>query len=236
MTIHFSAIHLDVLPFIWSNGGSILHGNDVVMNDPANVETLNYLQALTRNRVLPGPDTFDKLKGSYSNAKRLFLQGKSAYIITWNNRIADFEASPLSEKFGILPIPPLKKGQPSYSVIGSWYFAVNTFSAHKEGALEFLRYLLDDKTQLDLALKSSAFIPASKSVYTNSRLNSENRYLRDLQVAMANMRHRLKHPKEPQISQVLENTIKEILIKGKPVGEMLDIAQNRIASICGRAN
>ena len=234
MTIHYSAIHLDVLPFLWSNGGGIIEDGKVIFHHPSNIETLTYLQALARKRVLPAQDTFSKLKGAYSNAKKLFMEGKSAYLLTWNNRVADVENSPLAGKFGILPIPPLNEGQPWFSVIGSWYFAVNTFSAHKEGALRFMNYFFKDDVQLDLALKSSAFIPATKSVYANFRLKTHNRYMQDLEAAMGNMRHRLKHPQEPEISQVIANTIKEILVEGKPVKVLLDIAQKRIASICGR--
>jgi multiple sugar transport system substrate-binding protein len=231
LTIHFSAIHLDVLPFLWSNGGGIIENGDIIVNHPSNVETLTYLQGLVKKRVLPGKKTFETLKGAYSNAKKLFMEGRSAYILTWSNRVAEFEKSQLAGKFGIIPIPPIKLEQPSFSVIGSWYFAVNSFSDHKEGASQFLRYFFSDHTQIDLALKSNSFIPATRSVYSNSKLKSENIYLQELEAAMANMRHRLKHPKEPQISAVFENSIKEILIEGKSVKNLLDIAQQRIVSI-----
>jgi multiple sugar transport system substrate-binding protein len=236
LTIHYSAMHLDVLPFLWSNGGGIMKKGEVIVNHPSNIETLTYLQVLARNRVLPGAQAFDMLKGKYSNAKKLFMEGKSAYIVTWNNRITDFENSSLAGKFGILPMPPVKAGQPSFSVIGSWYFAINAFSAHKEGALRFLNYFFMNQTQLDLALNSRAFLPAAKSVYAELQRRTANPYLQHLKTAMANMRHRLEHPKEPQISHVLENTIKEILVEGKPVKELTDIAQRRVASIVASSN
>jgi ABC-type glycerol-3-phosphate transport system substrate-binding protein len=236
LTIHYSAMHLDVLPFLWSNGGGVMKKGQAIVNHPSNIETLTYLQVLARDRVLPGPQAFNKLKGKYGNAQKLFMDGQSAYIITWNNRIADFENSWLAGKFGILPIPPLKTGQPSFSVIGSWYFAINSFSAHKEGALRFLNYFFMDQTQLDLALNSSAFVPAAKSVYAEPQLIAANPYLQDLKKAMANMRHRLEHPREPQISHVLENTIQEILVEGKPAKELTEIAQKRIASIIASVN
>jgi ABC-type glycerol-3-phosphate transport system substrate-binding protein len=236
VTIHYTAMHLDVLPFLWSNGGGIMQKGEVIVNHPANIETLTRLQRLVRNRVLPGPEAFDFLKSEYSNAKKLFIDGKSAYIVTWNNRIADFENSSLAGKFGIAPIPPFKKGQPSFSVIGSWYFAVNSSSAHKEGAIRFLNYFYTDRTQLDLALKSSAFIPATPSVYAEPQLRAANRYLQDLKSAMANMRHRLEHPDEPLISNIFDNAVKEILIQGKPVKELMEIAQKRITSIIASSN
>ena len=234
MTIHYTAIHLDILPFLWSNGGGIIENGKVIINHRNNIETLTSLQALARKKVLPGPESFAELKESYSKAKNFFMQGRSAYIITWNNRISDFEKSPIAGKFGILPIPPLKNGQKSFSVIGSWYLGVNAFSKQKEGAVSFLNYFFRDKIQRDMAAESNSFIPAGKSVYIDSQLKINNPYLQDLESAMANMRHRLKHPKEPQISQVLENTIKEIVIEGKPVKSLLDIAQKRIESIFGK--
>jgi ABC-type glycerol-3-phosphate transport system substrate-binding protein len=236
MTIHCSAMHLDVLPFLWSNGGGIMKNGEVIVNHPSNIETLTYLQALARNGVLPGPEAFRLLKGTYSNAKKLFMEGKSGYIVTWNNRIAAFENTLPAGKFGIAKIPTFKAGQPSFSVIGSWYFAVNAFSTHKEGAIRFLNYFYKDQTQLELALKSNAFIPATKSVYAEPQLSSKNRYLHHLKSAMSNMRHRLEHTKEPQISHILENTIKEIIIEGKPVKELMDIAQKRIARIAVISN
>ncbi len=232
LTLHYSAIHLDILPFLWSNGGGIIENDKVIVNHSSNVDTLTALQALTKNRVLPDRAGFETLKSAYVNAKKKFMAGKSAYILTWNNRIADFENSSIAGKFGILPIPPLKQGQSSFSVIGSWYFAVNSFSKNKEGAIEFLNYFFKDDTQLDLALNSNSFIPATRSVYTNGQLKVKNPYLPELATAMANMRHRLRHPKEPEINTVFENTIKEILVEGKPVKNLLDIAQRRIVSIC----
>ncbi len=232
LTLHFSAIHLDILPFLWSNGGGIIEKDRVIVNHSSNVEVLTALQALTKNRVLPDRAGFEALKGAYTNAKKKFMEGKSAYILTWNNRTAGFEKSSIARKFGILPVPSFKKGQPSFSVIGSWYFAVNACSKHKEGAVQFLNYFFKDDTQLNLALNSSSFIPAVRSVYSDSRLIATNPYLPELASAMANMRHRLRHPREPEINTVFENTVKEILVEGKPVKRLLDIAQRRIIAIC----
>ncbi len=235
LTIHFSAIHLDVLPFLWSNGGGIMKNGVVNINNRENIETLTYLQSLAQNGILPGPETFEMLKESYGNAKKLFMEGKSPYIITWNNRITDFENSPIKGKFGILPIPSFSSGQQSFSVIGSWYFGINTFSKHKEGAIQFLNFFSKNATQLGLALDSTSFIPTIKSIYTDSRLTTYNTYLSDLEVAMSYMKHRLKHPQEPEINHVFENNIKEILIENKPVKPLLEIAQKRIISILKQA-
>jgi len=234
LTVHYSAMHLDILPLMWSNGGNIVSDGEVVLNSPENIETLSYLQALAHQKILPGPNTFEYLKGAYSNAKKLFMQGKSAYIITWNNRISDFDNSQITGKFGILPIPSLKVGQKSFSVIGSWYFAINIFSQKKEGAIRFLNYFFSDKTQKRMALNSTSFLSAIKSVYKIPELRLKNPYLSSLKRAMGNMRHRLRDTEEPKISFILENTIKEILIKGKPVRELLEISHKRIGLIYKR--
>jgi ABC-type glycerol-3-phosphate transport system substrate-binding protein len=234
VTVHYSAIHLDVLPFLWSNGGGVMKQGEVIVNHPANIEALAYLQSLVRNHVLPGPDAFDALKDEYSSAKKQFIAGKSAFIITWSNRVADFDNSPLAGKFGITQIPSFKEGQPSFSVFGSWYFAVNAFSAQKAGAIRFLNYFFTDRTQLDLALNSNAFVPAIRSLYAEPELREANHYLQDLLTAMANRRYRLEHPDEPLISHIFENAVKEVLIQGKPVKQWMGIAQKRITSIVAR--
>lgn len=231
LTIHESAIHLDILPFLWSNGGEILSSGKVVLNSPQNIATLTYLQSLKQQKILPSNRVFNELKGSYNNAKKQFLKGKSAYILTWSNRIADFKKSPLAGRFGVLPVPAIKKGAPAYSVIGSWYFAVNSYSPNKAGAIAFLNDFFSSRTQRYLVHSSDGYLPVLTSAYQDTQILSKNAYIKPFEAALANMRPRLLHPNEPEIELILENLVREIIIANKPVKPYLSVAQKRIIAV-----
>ncbi len=231
LTLHYSAIHLDILPFIWSNGGSIVENNKVVLWSPENIESLTLLQQLVQASILPSHRTFLYLKESYRNALQAFIAGKSPYLITWNNRIKNLEESVLRDHFGVTGIPSLNKGQESFSVIGSWYLAVNNLSKKKQGAIQFLKFLSSNTIQEFMAQQSTGFLPVVKSVYSDTLIFGRTPHIGDLKAALNNMKHRLKHPKESEISFIVENAIKQILVELRPVQQVLRQSNDRIKLI-----
>ncbi|MFC1523951.1 ABC transporter substrate-binding protein, partial [Thermodesulfobacteriota bacterium] len=226
VTIHYSALHLDLLPFLWSNGGGVIVDGRLVLDSTGNRETLNKLQGMARHNLFPGPELLPALQKTYGHAKELFMTGRSAYLISWTNRTTDLNRSPIAGKYAILPLPTLKHDQQNYSMIGTWYFAVNRYSDHKQGAISFLNYFYSDEIQSYLSRRSTGFIPATRTRYRSSAFVKEHGIL--AVKAIENMRHRLMHLHESRISFILENTFRQIIFEMKPVADMLAISQERI--------
>ncbi len=240
VTLHYTAIHLDLLPFFWSNGGALVNNDQSVINSPQNLETLQRLHEMAQAGVFPSTKRLEALKPSYGLAQKEFLEGRSAYLITWNNRITPFNESPLAGKFGVLPIPPVHEGQPSYSVIGTWYFAINAFSEHQTGAIAFLNYFYSGDVLAAYRQQTPGFLSPLKSAQvaatpTPSSAPETALYpgasIADLQVAMQRMRHRLEHPKESELSYILENLLRQVILGQLPPSKALPLLHRRFESI-----
>lgn len=227
LTIHYSAIHLDVLPFIWSQGGDILNNGKAALSSPKVLETMTLLSGLSKQGILPGKKTFDLLKKDYRNALTLFMEGKSAYLISWSSRVSDLEQSPLKGRFGVMQVPPFKRGQASFSVIGSWYFAIHAGSLHQKGARAFLDFMCSDRMQTIMASTHPGFLPVIQEDWKAGAPAMQN----ELKRALGSMRHRLNHPREQDISQVFENAVKQIVVEGRPALDILPAADHRIDSL-----
>lgn len=230
LTIHYSAIHLDVLPFIWSGGGDVLTEGKASLNSPAIRTILDTFRELAQEGILPNKHTFSLLKKEYRAALTQFTEGRSAYLISWNSRVTELDQSVLMGKYGVMPVPSFKKGQEHYSVIGSWYFVVPENSLQKKGALAFLDFIYSDPMQVSISSMRPGFVPAIRDV----KGIRPHPLHEDLESAMSSMRFRLNHPMEQDISQVFENAVKQIVAEGRPAEKILPAADRRIDALLKR--
>lgn len=232
LTLHYSAMHLDVLPLLWSQGGDILKNGKAALHESENIDVLNYLQGLAKEGILPGKEDFEFLKKAYRNALATFMEGRSAYLISWSNRLTDLENSPLKDRFGVMHIPAFKPGQPDYSVTGSWYLAINASSSMDKGALAFLEAICSDSYQYAMAEKKPGFLPVISSYYNRDDGHpAVHPMFMDTMEALKHMRHRLNDPRESEIDFIFENAVRQILVEGKDAKSVLSMADQRIDMI-----
>jgi multiple sugar transport system substrate-binding protein len=99
-----------------------------------------------------------------------FIRNNALFLRGWPTYDKDFSQNPINlEKQSQLskaPLPHFKDGRPA-SVFGGWDLMVSKFSDKKKEAIDFVKFLLNDKSQ-EIFYKESAYYPIIKKFYEDS--------------------------------------------------------------------
>jgi multiple sugar transport system substrate-binding protein len=128
-------------PFLQSFGGDILDRStfttaEGALNGPEAIAFGEWWQSLFERGLVPGTtqDSADRDTG--------FIEGR--YAMMWNGNWAGATAlEPYGDDLLILPAPDFGNG--SRIGAGSWQFGVSADSPNKEGATEFIEFMMQDK-------------------------------------------------------------------------------------------
>jgi multiple sugar transport system substrate-binding protein len=128
-------------PFLQSFGGDIIDRSTMTtaegaLNGPEAIAFGEWWQSLFTRKLVPGTtqDSADRDTG--------FIEGR--YALMWNGNWAGATAlEPFGDDLLILPAPDFGYG--SRIGAGSWQWGVSANSKHKEGATEFIEFLMQDK-------------------------------------------------------------------------------------------
>lgn len=128
-------------PFLQSFGGDIVDRSTFVtaegaLNGPEAIAFGEWWQSLFERGLVPGTtqDSADRDTG--------FIDGR--YALMWNgNWAGGLALEPIGDDLLILPAPDFGNG--ARIGAGSWQFGVSANSENKEGATEFIEFLMQDK-------------------------------------------------------------------------------------------
>jgi multiple sugar transport system substrate-binding protein len=128
-------------PFLQSFGGDIVDRStfttaEGAFNGPEAIAFGEWWQSLFERGLVPGTtqDSADRDTG--------FIDGR--YALMWNgNWAGGLALEPIGDDLLILPAPDFGNG--ARIGAGSWQFGVSANSEHKEGATEFIEFLMQDK-------------------------------------------------------------------------------------------
>ncbi len=151
-------------PFLQSFGGDIIDRStfttaEGALNGPEAIAFGEWWQSLFERGLVPGTtqDSADRDTG--------FIEGR--YALMWNGNWAGASAlEPFGDDLLILPAPDFGNG--ARIGAGSWQFGVSADSEHKQGATEFIEFMMQDKY---LVAFSDAInnIPATPSAAADSK-------------------------------------------------------------------
>lgn len=129
--------------FIWQNGGGLWDpSSEHRVTGPEAVEAIDFLMRLMDARAQPTPAQMQT-----SDTIELFKSSRLATMLTWPSGIVDattginFEAG--------TTVLPMGKVRATYG--GGPAYAISESSSNKEIAWEFMKFLLGEETQLDMA-------------------------------------------------------------------------------------
>lgn len=137
----------------------VINENDeVVVNNQAHVEALNFLKKLTlENKTVPA----STLEISATETFQLFQDGKSAMMLNWAQFYipANGEGSSIEGDVGVAPMIAGDAGRGA--VPGPWYQVIPSSSENKDIAKEYLSFMYDKNEQymevLGVAAKEPIF-------------------------------------------------------------------------------
>lgn len=204
-------------PLLQSFGGGLINRDtyesaDGVLNGPEAVEFATWFQDQFEEGYAPSSNDQDRTE---------FKTGKVA--LQYNGNWAFSENTEAYDDLVIMPAPDFGNG--SKAGVGSWQYGVTNScdDAQKEGALDYLKFSLDDKYVAQFS-DATSLIPATTSA---AALTEKGWYGEGgpaevaVQIVQANGMVRPVTPAYPVISRIVDKQLHDI-VDGKDPKEALD--------------
>jgi multiple sugar transport system substrate-binding protein len=161
---------VDGLEYIWTHGGDVLDGNNVVIDSPESAAGL----ATERSMVTDGVTPQAVVNYTETESHSTFLNGDAIFIRNWPymyGLASDPEQSNIKpEQIGVAPIPAGEGGQ-SFSGLGGWNLFINAASQDKvDAAWTLIQYLSAPEQVKQRSLQGGPGIPTYKSLYDDQEL------------------------------------------------------------------
>jgi multiple sugar transport system substrate-binding protein len=156
------------LEYIWTHGGDVLDGNQVIIESPESVAGLETEHAIVERGVAP------QAVSTYKEPETdpAFLGGRSVFARNWPYMYAlsqDPETSNIKpEQIGIAPLPAGEGGQ-SFSGLGGWNMMINANSQKQDEAWEFVKFMTSEEGQRQRAL-AATLLPTRKALYEDQEV------------------------------------------------------------------
>lgn len=221
--------------YLWGRGGDLLDAKgQPAFNSPAAIAaTQDYVDLYLKHKICPpGSSTFNE-----TDAVNSVAQGKSAMVPVWWWRYAgltDAKTSTLTpEQVAYAPLPSFP-GKESTTYTNSWFYGINKNSKKKEAAMEFLAWLGDPSVELSVLLDRS--LNEVVAVQTANMLNQDvNVRFKAMHLFGAQALRGAKgtplFSQWPQVSDLLEATISDVVSGRSQVKPAMDEAANRAKKI-----
>lgn len=221
----------NVLPWIWSAGGSVTDENITkatgFLNSPASVKGVQLLVDLYKQKAIPdlilgaegGTATSDGLPaGTYATT----LDGPWMYPI-FEKQYPDF-------KLKTAPVPAGDGG--SISVVGGESVVLTKSSDNKPAAAEFMRFLVSKEAQMEMAKVGQ--MPVLSSL--GDELPKIHDYYAPFVKQIENAKPRTPSPAWPKIEEVLRSQVQLALRGEQSAQQSLDKAAGEIDKLLARYN
>lgn len=221
----------NMLPWIWSNGGEITDPDVTVasgyLNSPASVAAIQTLVDLYADGYMPdiilgdsgGLATSD---GLATDAYATILDGPWMYPI-FAEQYPNFELSTAQ-------VPAGDGG--SISVVGGEDIVLTETSTNKEAAMEFMRYLLTEESQLAMAEVGQMPVIAG----LESQLTQIHDYYGPFAEQLKTAKPRPATPAWAQIDTIMQEEIRAAISGDKSVQDALDAAATQADTLLAEYN
>jgi multiple sugar transport system substrate-binding protein len=161
---------VDGLEYIWTHGGDVLQGDQVVIDSPESAAGL----ATERSMVTDGVTPQAVVNYTETESHTTFLNGDAVFIRNWPymyGLAADPEQSKIKqEQIGVAPIPAGEGGQ-SFGGLGGWNLFINAAAQDKvEAAWTLIEYLSAPEQVRSRQLQGGPGIPTYKSLYSDQEV------------------------------------------------------------------
>jgi multiple sugar transport system substrate-binding protein len=163
---------VDGLEYIWTHGGDVLDGNNVVIDSPESAAGL----ATERSMVTEGITPEAVVNYTETESQTTFLNGDAVFMRNWPyvyGLLSDPEQSKIRpDQVDVAPIPAGEGGQ-SYSGLGGWNLFVNAASQDRlDASWTLIQYLSAPEQVKERALEGG-YLPPLKSLYDDQEITSQ---------------------------------------------------------------
>jgi multiple sugar transport system substrate-binding protein len=228
----FPAVWFEWLNFAYSFGGGVMQREHaweygpVIINSPETIQATDYYNSL-KQFSYPGYTNF-----TWDDAVGQMRQGHIFMCLLWSDalfHVVDPKTSSVVGKIGYAPLPAGKVGRVA-EIAGSSYF-VSRYAKHPTESFEFILWMMKHDNQIKQELAKGA--SARKSVYDDPRVLELPYALANAQSLAVGKTMADTVPEAPQIAEVIETAINDVLSDNKSSKQALDWAAVAINQLLG---
>jgi multiple sugar transport system substrate-binding protein len=219
------------LEFIRGNGGNILTSGEVpTLTEPAALDALNFMRDLIQSDHI-SPESVTTLNEEAT--RRMFESGRAIFMRNWPYAwpLINQEGSPVAGRVGVTSVPHFS-GHTSAPTLGGYHLGINKHSLHKKEAAAFLRFMIREQTQKQIALELG-FLPAHSGVYQDPEVRERLTILPFIQESLHRLQPRPVSPYYLMISQILQPELSAIVAGIRSPREAMGLAQEQILHLMG---
>lgn len=206
----YEGLTVNTAGFMEGWGGSVLKDDGSVNVD--STESKEGLQAMV-DAYKDGVISKDSTAATEEETNLAFTEGKTAFAINWpymyTNAVdagVKVEVSPLVGKDGV-----------GVSTLGGYNNGININSEHKQTALDFMKFIVNEDNQKSFA--EASFPPVLSSIYDDAELIKQFPYLPALKESLENAAPRPVSPFYTAISKAVQDNAYAALTSGTSVDD-----------------
>lgn len=227
----YEGITVNAAGFMEGWGGSVLNDDQSPNVDSA--ESKEGLQALV-DAVEDETISPESQEATEAETEQAFLRGDTAFAINWPymfDSALDADGSKGSNAKNVEVQPLVGKDGVGVSTLGGYNNGININSEHKATALDFIKFIISEESQMSFAEK--AFPPVLASIYDDAALAEELPYLPALKESLENAVPRPVSPFYDAISKAIQDNAYAALYSGKSVDDATADMKSAIESAQG---
>ncbi len=160
---------VNALEYIWTSGGNVLEGEEVVIDSPEARRGLEIERSMIDDGIAPAGITQYKEQ----EVATIFLGGDAIFMRNVPRMYAlasdPNESSIDPDQIRITSLPVAEEGLQSYSSLGGWNFFMNANTEDPDAAYEFIRFMSAPEQQKYRAIEGSV-LPARQELYEDEEL------------------------------------------------------------------
>ncbi|SDI35846.1 carbohydrate ABC transporter substrate-binding protein, CUT1 family [Actinokineospora alba] len=210
-------------------------GGDVVGDDgKPNVNTekakagLDFLvDGVKSGKIAAKARTFKEEEG-----RRAFQAGELIFHRQWPYQYAKANAadgsSTVAGKFAVAPLPGLDG--PGSSTLGGHNYAISSFAKNKKTALDFIKYMVDEKQQR-ANLEKTSLAPTWASLYDEPALVEKFPYLTELKKSIEKAKKRPAVVKYQEVSSAIQEAAYSAMSGQATSADALAALQTKLESL-----
>jgi ABC-type glycerol-3-phosphate transport system substrate-binding protein len=206
----------NLMPFVWSAGGSVAKNGCVCLNSPATYEALEFLRSLVKSNIT----SVDVAKYTWDQVPRLFAQGRFAmsfggsYEVAIITEAADWSREEFSQRVG-LTTSPAAPGRAPAVTMGGTSCAIFRQSRHPELAMGLLKTAMRSDLILDFCRLSLQHTPRPS---LRPRFSTQGEpFLAETAQLLGAARARPPIPDYAKVSRQLQKMFQAVLTTTKPI-------------------
>lgn len=212
------------LEFALSNGGQLVdRKGNLTLDDPRNVEALEFMRDLIATHRVSPPNTYTEMKEE--EVRTFFESGEALFERNWPYAwgLHQADGSPVKGKVGIALLPRFEGGK-HVAALGGWHIGMSRSSDRKDDAFELMRYIVSRDVQIGFAL-SLGWNPARRDVYDAPEIVENLPHLVELKEVFRTASPRPNLPYYSLLSRALQAELSKALSGMLSAEEALENAQ-----------